>query len=629
VEHATGAAETNAAKIALTFSPAAKRGNKSRGGAGSALQLMRETAAAGAAAAPTRPLSPQLRRLATRSFARSASRLRKMAAWRELLVVNLTAVILPVLGSHAGVISPNFRMVQLLRVLSLPRFFERLGYVKALSAATGWWLRTFVVVIIAVCWSSAILCVVSNDGLPPGTAGEVLTWEHKIGAADAVGEEPYRGILVAIHFNVMTVATVGYRAFSDGTYVQIFCIAFQLLFVYAYAFIVEQTSQQVNKENWGRIEYYQRMENLKAFLRHKKLPLAVKARISDFFRHAWLHATDKLGDGAFLGELPHSLTVAVQKFVHADVIAAVHWFDMSSADSEAVVLHLLACMTPMSFAPTDTIIWEGDMGDQAYFLKNGIVQVRADHRVIVQIDSAQCFGEVGLLRDTLRTASVIAITMCDVLELTRRDFDSVLKHFPEIGGLLRDKVMRTVKVLQTVLSRWRTRASNSAAHSGAARVRAQGRIDEAWSDLSSEQGTDDVGNSLFQPHDATDGGSSGAAAVRSHARNDEDNETYDRSEDAKARDAVDQKEPVFDGDVLLALTEAASTASDVSYEDIDTDSDFDDEAWSPEAHEMALAIKSMSRERPTPVRPVRMWSNAMLLRNFGEYCQMRRATLYA
>ncbi len=35
---------------------------------------------------------------------------------------------------------------------------------------------------------------------------------------------------------------------------------------------------QINKENWSRIEYYQRMENLKAFLRHKKLPLAVKVR---------------------------------------------------------------------------------------------------------------------------------------------------------------------------------------------------------------------------------------------------------------------------------------------------------------------------------------------------------------
>ena len=38
----------------------------------------------------------------------------------------------------------------------------------------------------------------------------------------------------------------------------------------------------------------------------------MQARISDLFRHTWLHGADKHGDSLFLGELPHSLAVAVQ-----------------------------------------------------------------------------------------------------------------------------------------------------------------------------------------------------------------------------------------------------------------------------------------------------------------------------
>ena len=40
---------------------------------------------------------------------------------------------------------------------------------------------------------------------------------------------------------------------------------------------------------------------------------------------------------------------AAQKFVHADVIACVHWLDVSSADSEALADFLLSfCRTPVS-----------------------------------------------------------------------------------------------------------------------------------------------------------------------------------------------------------------------------------------------------------------------------------------
>ncbi len=113
------------------------------------------------------------------------------------------------------------------------------------------------------------------------------------------------------------------------------------------------------------------------------------------------------------------------------------------------------------------IIWEGDVGIQAFFLKAGAVQVQSAGRIVMQVDVPMCFGEVGLLRDTRRTASVIALTMCDVLELSRARFDAVLKHFPDVGAQLRAKVERTVRSLHSILSRWRSKAAARRASSGA------------------------------------------------------------------------------------------------------------------------------------------------------------------
>ena len=38
--------------------------------------------------------------------------------------------------------------------------------------------------------SSAILCVVANDGAPVATTADLVAWQRKVGAVSAVGEVP-------------------------------------------------------------------------------------------------------------------------------------------------------------------------------------------------------------------------------------------------------------------------------------------------------------------------------------------------------------------------------------------------------------------------------------------------------
>lgn len=81
------------------------------------------------------------------------------------------------------------------------------------------------------------------------------------------------------------------------------------------------------------------------------------------------------------------------------------------------------------FVPQDTlIIEEGEEGSSAYLLLSGTVEVFSAHdgkeTVLATLKAGQIFGEMALVFDEKRTASVRATENCNVIVITRE----ALKH---------------------------------------------------------------------------------------------------------------------------------------------------------------------------------------------------------
>ena len=77
---------------------------------------------------------------------------------------------------------------------------------------------------------------------------------------------------------------------------------------------------------------------------------------------------------------------------------------------------------PVSFAAGDTIIRQGDAADRFYILSSGQAEVAADGRRLGEMEPGDSFGEIALLRDVPRTASVVAIGPVEAFELDRAEF---------------------------------------------------------------------------------------------------------------------------------------------------------------------------------------------------------------
>jgi CRP-like cAMP-binding protein len=77
---------------------------------------------------------------------------------------------------------------------------------------------------------------------------------------------------------------------------------------------------------------------------------------------------------------------------------------------------------PVSAAPGTWIIRQGEAGDRFYVVESGEVEFSVDDRVIRTEGAGAFFGEIALLRDIPRTASVRAVTEVRLLGLARDPF---------------------------------------------------------------------------------------------------------------------------------------------------------------------------------------------------------------
>ncbi|MGH3065299.1 MAG: MFS transporter [Gaiellaceae bacterium] len=93
--------------------------------------------------------------------------------------------------------------------------------------------------------------------------------------------------------------------------------------------------------------------------------------------------------------------------------------------------HLAGRLVPLRLDPDTVIVREGDAGDRFYIVVEGVVEVSEYGRPIVELDAGGYFGEIALIRDVARTATVTAKTSVVLYALDREDFlAAVTSHEP-------------------------------------------------------------------------------------------------------------------------------------------------------------------------------------------------------
>ncbi len=89
------------------------------------------------------------------------------------------------------------------------------------------------------------------------------------------------------------------------------------------------------------------------------------------------------------------------------------------------------------FFSGDIIVWQGQPSTSLFMIVSGIVSVknmaRDKERVLAYLMPGNSFGEVGILENQPRSASVVALSEVDVLVLRREDFIDILEQHSSVA----------------------------------------------------------------------------------------------------------------------------------------------------------------------------------------------------
>ncbi|HEY7536208.1 MAG TPA: cyclic nucleotide-binding domain-containing protein [Thermodesulfobacteriota bacterium] len=105
-----------------------------------------------------------------------------------------------------------------------------------------------------------------------------------------------------------------------------------------------------------------------------------------------------------------------------------------------------------SYKSGDVIFNEGDQGDSLCVIRTGFVKITKKHlgkdQIIAYLSQGNYFGEMALIEDERRTATVSAFTNVEVLQVLKEDFDMLLNADQRLAEGIKNIIMeRKLKTL--------------------------------------------------------------------------------------------------------------------------------------------------------------------------------------
>uniref|UniRef100_A0A667XXB8 cGMP-dependent protein kinase n=1 Tax=Myripristis murdjan TaxID=586833 RepID=A0A667XXB8_9TELE len=90
------------------------------------------------------------------------------------------------------------------------------------------------------------------------------------------------------------------------------------------------------------------------------------------------------------------------------------------------ILTIMDCMYPTSLTQGCCVIQEGDDGSTVYVLEEGMVEVTKEGKKLCTISPGKVFGELAILYNCTRTASVTALTDIKLWAIDRQGFQTIM-----------------------------------------------------------------------------------------------------------------------------------------------------------------------------------------------------------
>lgn len=147
---------------------------------------------------------------------------------------------------------------------------------------------------------------------------------------------------------------------------------------------------------------------------------------------------------------PSPLTSSSIQALPLDLVERLRSFPLFQSTPESFLIDVGQHLRPQLHSANDYILTEGDDARAMYWLVRGAVSVtsRDGESIYAELKPGAFFGEIGVLMDRPRTATIVARTRCMLVVLTKEDFKNVLPRFPDVERAIRDEAQERLMILE-------------------------------------------------------------------------------------------------------------------------------------------------------------------------------------
>ena len=356
---------------------------------------------------------------------------------RRMLIVDLVAsvpfdLIAWILIGNGQLLGGSLVLaLRLLRLLRIVRLFVILHRWEAFSWSNPAVIRVikyFVSILLLIHW---LACFWFYAAFAAGFPAD--SWVARAGILSANAVDQY---VRSLYWTITTMTTVGYGDITPGrTAEYVLAAIIMLMGASLYAFIIGSIASLLNSIQAAKNRHWERIESVTEFLRDQKVPAETNAEVRNYYEHVWerFRGVDR---NRMLDDLPQPLRLKVLLHLTESIRQTVPLFKHSSG---LIRDALLTGLESRTYTPGSVIAHEGDRGKSIFFIAEGSVEIVsvADEKSYGTLESGDYFGFMSLTLGEQRTASVRALSYCEILVLDHEDLANIREEFPEFKDILK------------------------------------------------------------------------------------------------------------------------------------------------------------------------------------------------